>query len=117
MPHDYSLPPDEVIDRLERIERRLDNMGQRIAYLEGNLGQRVAFLEGAVLGPMRDASVPSKMPCPQIFHPALSTVSSSKPGCRKEVGREICGRDRKGEEQLRGLCARPSRLRGRQRYR
>ncbi|GEM_PF-5318118 len=68
MPDDYNLPTDEVIDRLERIERRLDNMGQRIAYLEGSLGQRVAFLEGAVLRPRRDTSVPSKIPMSADAH-------------------------------------------------
>jgi hypothetical protein len=32
---EYDLPTDETAARLERIERRLDLMGQKIAFLEG----------------------------------------------------------------------------------
>lgn len=35
MPDKYELTLEEIAARQERIERRLDNMGQRIAYLEG----------------------------------------------------------------------------------
>lgn len=59
MPDDYDLPIDETAARLEHIERRLDLMGQRIAFLEGSLGQRLAFLEGAVFGTEKRAGASS----------------------------------------------------------
>lgn len=62
MPDNYDFALEDVAGQLNRIERRLDNMGQRIAFLEGSLGQRMAFLEGAVFGPERRADVPSRRP-------------------------------------------------------